>query len=177
MKKALVFCWNVQLSKVQFISKLKDLKKICLRNDTAFVPCWIWLIALRGVNSSAGRWCSRWVHTRGYSWCIHRCGAKKIWFLILEHVLRVDLRFVKHNINGGIVNIVNATVIEMDVPSILGRGPSVIWGSLSVFSHQQSYNKHGHDVSVAGVAVWVLGILGKIAAYIWAHEDISISVM
>lgn len=75
------------------------------------------------------------------------------------------------------MNIVNTAVVEVYVPSVLGRGPAVVLGSLGVFSHQQSRHKHGLELSVAGVVVRVLCIQGKITAYIWEHEDVSVSVM
>lgn len=51
------------------------------------------------------------------------------------------------------MNVVNAAVIEVYVPSVLGRGPAVLWGSLGVFPHQQPHHKHGPDIRVAGVVV------------------------
>lgn len=97
-------------------------------------------------------------------------------FLVLQQVLGVDLVFVEHDVDGGVVDVVDAAVVEVDVPSILGRGPAVVRGSRRVFSHQKPHQKHGLELGVTGVGVRVLGIQGEVTACVWTRGDISVSV-
>lgn len=90
--------------------------------------------------------------------------------LVLQQVLGVDMLHIKHNIDGGIQNIVHAAVIA--VPAVLRRRPDVAGGALGVVSHQQPRDEHGFDIRATGVAVGVFGIPGKVTTWVWTQTDV-----
>ena len=83
---------------------------------------------------------------------------------ICDQVLWVDLVFLKHHKDGRVALVVHTTVVEDGIATVFGRGAEEAGVPSGVVPHQHTAHKHGPDCRLAGVAVGVLGIPGKVAS-------------
>lgn len=81
---------------------------------------------------------------------------------ILNEILWIDLMLLKHYEYGRIVDIIHTAVVKDGVSSIFRGGTGVAGVADNVVTHQDTANEHAVSCRVSGVAVWVLGIPGKI---------------
>lgn len=72
---------------------------------------------------------------------------------VLDQVLRIDLRLIKHNKNGGVLDVVHTTIIEVHVSAVFGRRPAVLRRPPSVASNQHVRDEYGSELIIACVAV------------------------